>query len=59
MHEHSDATLLTYLGHDAADIDTLCERSGLAAEAVSAMLLTLELEGKIGSLPGGRYQRIS
>ncbi|SCZ86261.1 DNA-processing protein DprA [Nitrosomonas mobilis] len=59
VHEHSDATLLTYLGHDAADIDTLCERSGLAAEAVSAMLLTLELEGKIGSLPGGRYQRIS
>ena len=59
VHEYSDATLLTYLGHDAADIDTLCERSGLAAEAVSAMLLSLELEGRIGSLPGGRYQRIS
>jgi len=57
--EQSDKTLLVHLGHDAADIDTLCERSGLAAEVVSAMLLTLELEGKIGSLPGGRYQRIS
>lgn len=58
-HKQGDAALLVYLGHDAADIDTLCERSGFTAEAVSTMLLTLELEGKIGSLPGGRYQRIS
>ncbi|MDT8363197.1 MAG: DNA-processing protein DprA [Nitrosomonas sp.] len=56
--ERGDSTLLAHLGHDAADIDTLCERSGFAAEKVSAMLLTLELEGKVGSLPGGRYQRI-
>lgn len=59
VHEPDDAMLLAFIGHDATDIDTLCERSGLAAETVSAMLLTLELEGKIGSLPGGRYQRIS
>lgn len=57
--EDGDAVLLALMGHDAADIDTLCERSGLAAEVVSTMLLTLELEGRIGSLPGGRYQRIS
>lgn len=58
-HAHNDSALLTCLGHDATDIDTLCERSGLTAEVVSATLLMLELEGKIGSLPGGRYQRIS
>lgn len=52
------ALLLKYLGHDIADIDTLCVRSGLTAETVSAMLLTLELDGVIASLPGGYYQRI-
>lgn len=52
------AFLLKYFGHDVADIDTLCARSGLTAEAVSAMLLTLELEGVVASLPGGYYQRI-
>jgi predicted Rossmann fold nucleotide-binding protein DprA/Smf involved in DNA uptake len=31
----------------------------LTAEAVSAMLLQLELEGKVGSLSGGLYQRVS
>jgi DNA processing protein len=53
-----DDKLLTYFDYDAIDIDTLCTRSGLTVEVVSAMLLTLELEGKIGNLPGGRYQRI-
>lgn len=50
--------LLKHLGHDVADIDILCARSGLTAEIVSAMLLTLELDGVIASLPGGYYQRI-
>lgn len=50
--------LLEYLGYDAVDINTLCDRSGLTAEAVSAMLLTLELDGHIATLPGGCYQRI-
>ncbi len=52
-------SLLKHLGHDAVDIDTLCMRSGLTADVVSAMLLTLELEGQVSSLPGGCYQRIS
>lgn len=50
--------LLKHLGYDSTDIDTLCARSGLTADAVSAMLLTLELDGMITSLPGGYYQRI-
>ena len=48
--------LLAHLGYDPCDIDTLCARSGLTAAAVSAMLLQLELDGKVASLPGGLYQ---
>lgn len=50
--------LLKHLGYDVIDMDTLCARSGLTAEIVSAMLLTLELDGQVSSLPGGYYQRI-
>lgn len=53
-----NTTLLQYLGYDVVDIDTLCTRSGLTAEIVSAMLLTLELDGQVSSLPGGCYQRV-
>ena len=51
--------LLEKMGFDPCDIDALVARSGLTPEAVSAMLLQLELEGKVASLPGGSYQRIS
>lgn len=39
-------------------LDILAQRTGLTLDALSAKLLTLELEGRIASLPGGRYQRI-
>lgn len=48
--------LTQYMGYDSVDINTLVTRSGLTAGAVSAMLLQLELEGLVGSLPGGLYQ---
>ena len=51
--------LLAHMGYDNCDIDTLCARSGLTADVVSAMLLQLELDGKVASLPGGLYQRTS
>ena len=54
----ADEGLLEDMGFDPCDIDQLTDRSGLPVEAVSAMLLKLELEGKIASLPGGLYQRI-
>jgi DNA processing protein len=54
-----ESQLLAHMGFDPCDIDTLIARSGLTAEAVSAMLLQLELEGKVGSLSGGLYQRVS
>lgn len=51
--------LLAQLGYDPCNVDTLCGRSGLTADVVSAMLLQLALEGKVASLPGGRYQRVA
>jgi len=51
--------LLAHLAYEPCDIDTLCARSGLTAQVVSAMLLQLELDGKVASLPGGLYQRTS
>jgi len=53
-----DQGLIQYMGYEPCDTDSLVRRSGLTAEAVSAMLLQLELEGRVGSLPGGLYQRI-
>jgi DNA processing protein len=57
MPASTDVGLLHWLGHDPCSIDALVQRSGLTPEVVSAMLLALELEGKVASLPGGRYQR--
>jgi DNA processing protein len=49
---------LSMIGFDPIDIDTFCAQSGLTAENASAMLLTLELDGRIVRLPGGKFQRI-
>lgn len=40
-------------------IDELVERSGLTPEAVSSMLLILELSGQVSSQAGGRYARLT
>lgn len=40
-------------------LDTLVERSGLTPEAISSMLLILELRGFIATAAGGRYLRLS
>ncbi|MFW5451518.1 MAG: DNA-processing protein DprA [Methylophagaceae bacterium] len=50
--------LFDSLGYDPIGIDSLIDRCGLTAEAVSSMLLLLELKGQVESLPGGRYVRI-
>ena len=54
----TDVPFLECMGYDPCNVDTLCERSGLTPGEVSAMLLQLELEGKVTSLPGGAYQRV-
>jgi DNA processing protein len=53
------AELLAQIGHDPVSVDTLIERSGLTAHAVSSMLLQMELRGLVSSCPGGKVQRIS
>lgn len=51
--------LLNHMGIDEPlSIDILVERCGLTAEAVSSMLLILELRGRVNSLPGGSYARV-
>lgn len=47
-----------HLGFDPVDIDSLSLRSGLTIDALSAILLHLELEGQVATLAGGMYQRI-
>lgn len=49
--------LLDALGFEPRDVDQLVVRSGLKADAVTSMLLVLELEGRIASYPGGLYVR--
>jgi len=53
-----EAALLDALGGDAADVDTLASRTGLAPDAVVAALTNLELAGRIAALPGGLWQRL-
>jgi DNA processing protein len=50
--------LLDALGFDPADLDVLVVRTGFKAEAVSSMMLILELEGHVQAAPGGRYSRV-
>jgi DNA processing protein len=51
------SSLLAHLGFDPVDLDTLAQRSGRLPQELLAELVTLELEGRVTSLPGGRYQR--
>jgi DNA processing protein len=51
--------LLDALGFDPADLDMLIVRTGFKPEAVSSMMLILELEGHVRTAPGGRYSRVA
>jgi DNA processing protein len=51
--------LLDALGFDPADLDTLVARTGFKPDAVSSMMLILELEGHVQAAPGGRYSRVA
>lgn len=50
--------LLEALGWEPVDMDSLIERSGLTIEQLSSMLLILELEGEVETLPGGKFSRV-
>lgn len=50
--------LLDLMGFDPISMEAIIALTNLTSEDLSAKLLVLELENKIASLPGGRYQRI-
>ena len=54
-----DNGVLDAIGHDPCTLDDLAERTGFAADQLLAELLTLELAGRIATLPGNRYQRLA
>ena len=56
--EADTAALFAALGFDPVGGDALAARCGLGAAALSTQLLSLELQGLVEMLPGGRYQRI-
>ncbi len=65
MNQHAGADssgdeqrVLAFLGHAPCALDTLSERSGLTPADLLAMLLPMELAGRIAQLPGGLYQRL-
>lgn len=51
-------TLLEAMGWEPVGVDTLVQRTGLTPEAVSSMLLILELRDCVASMSGGAYQRL-
>ena len=50
--------VLAFLGHAPCALDTLSARSGLTPADLLAMLLPMELAGRVAQLPGGLYQRL-
>ncbi len=55
----TDLSLIEALGFDPVGLDALQARCGLDTAILQARLMTLELEGLLGRLPGGLFQRIS
>ncbi len=51
------AAVLEAIGHDPVTLDTVLQRTGLTPDAVSSILLILELQGHVTAMSGGRYAR--
>ncbi len=51
--------LLQALGADPVSLDALLARTGLDTATLQARLLELELDGQVGRLPGGLFQRLA
>ena len=52
-------TVLDLMGYDAINFDALQQLTALTTEALSAMLMMLELDSKITVLKGSQYQRLT
>ncbi|HEY3431648.1 MAG TPA: DNA-processing protein DprA [Rhodocyclaceae bacterium] len=53
----NEGKILASMAFDPVSIDTLADRTGLTADILLAMLLPLELEGRVAQVPGGLYQQ--
>lgn len=51
--------VLDALGADPVSLDALLARTGLDTATLQARLLELELDGQVGRLPGGLFQRLA
>jgi DNA processing protein len=54
----AEEQVLAFLGDAPCGLDTLSARSGLTPADLLAMLLPMELAGRVAQLPGGLYQRL-
>lgn len=57
-HDEDYVRLLNALGFDPQSPEELAAKTTLTIEQVSSMLLILELQGEIESLPGGRFSKL-
>lgn len=57
--EESENSLLQALGFDPVGLDALLARTGLDTPTLQVRLLELELQGQLGRLPGGLFQRVA
>lgn len=55
---HEDLLVYEALSYEAQSVDTVIERTGMSAAQVSAILLSLELNGRVRQLPGQQYIRL-
>lgn len=53
-----ESRVINALGDAPCDLESLVTRTGLTPDALLAMLLPMELDGRIASLSGGRYQKL-
>lgn len=56
--DNNEEQVLAFMGDAPCQLDTLAMRSGLTPADLLAMLLPMELAGRIAQLPGGLYQRL-
>jgi len=50
--------LFDALGHSPATLEIFAERTEMEGATLQSLLLQLELAGRIGALPGGRFARL-
>lgn len=57
--EDAEDSLLQAMGFYPVGLDALLARTGLDTPSLQARLMTLEMEGHLGRLPGGLFQRMA